>query len=89
MSHPLMQERHLHYYKRLKALQEAQDTRARNIYLRRKWLDSQKRSNYQNEYDRVRNALEHTATGGASKITMQARLKKLEELGAQAVSGIR
>jgi len=87
MNHPLMLERHLHYYKRLKALREAQDSKVESVHLRKSWLDTQKRTNYQNEYDRLRNSISHT-TSRSSRSYIEDRMKQLVKLGAMAIDGI-
>ena len=87
MNHPLMLERHLHYYKRLKAMHEAQDSKVRSIHLRKTWLNSQKICNYQNEHDRLRNSIAHTTTR-STRSAIEDRMKHLVKLGARAVDGI-
>ena len=47
-----------------------------------------KKINYQNEYDRIRGLISQNTVKGKSIATLDARKKRLEELGAIAVGGI-
>lgn len=88
MSHPLAAERRLHYYKRLKEQLDAHVTKARNIALRRRWLERQRVANYQNEHDRLLNLMSTSNLGATTKESMDQRIKKLEEFGAKDITGI-
>lgn len=78
-----------HYYKNLKQRLDAHNDKVSSINLRNKWLKTQKKANYQNEYDRIRNQLENTIfTSASSMHSMQKRKKELEHLGAKMIDTI-
>ncbi len=89
MSHPLALERRLHYYKQLQRQIDAHTTKAHSIALRKRWLERQRVANYQNEHDRLLNLMSTSNLGATTKESMAQRIKKLEELGAEAVNGIK
>ena len=80
----------LHYYKTLKDKLDAQATKASSIALRKRWLEKQKKMNYQNEYDRVRSEIARQTVfrGGTSLSSLKERKKTLESLGAIAIDSI-
>ena len=78
----------LHYFKTLKDKLDAHATKARSINLRKQWMDSQKKMNYTNEYNRIRSELEQSKLKGLTTDLLQKRKNKLKELGANIVDGI-
>ena len=51
------------------------------ISLRNKWQNQQVRTNYQNEYDRIRGILTNSVLPGVTKDSLNARVNKLKEMG--------
>ena len=51
------------------------------ISLRNKWQNQQVRTNYQNEYDRIRGVLTNSNLPGVTKDSLDARVKKLQAMG--------
>ena len=47
----------LNYYKQQRNIIKAHQTKAALISLRKDWLDKQNKTNYQQEYDRIRSIL--------------------------------
>ena len=80
----------LHYYKTLKDKLDAQATKASSIALRKRWLEKQKKMNYQNEYDRIRGEIQRQTVfrGGTSLGSLEKRKKDLEALGAVEIDSI-
>ena len=78
----------LHYFKALKDKLDAHATKSASITLRKRWIDSQKKMNYTNEYNRIRSELEQSKLKGLSTKSLQDRKDKLKELGANIVDGI-
>ena len=68
----------LHYWKLVKEKQEAHETKVKSAIFRRNLLESQKRINYQNEYDRLRAELARTILT-TPKITIEARIDQLKK----------
>ena len=87
MYNPLLEKR-LAYYQHMKHQLEARETKISSINLRKQWLQKQTTNNYQLEYDRIRNTMSHSTVPNTTIDTMKRRMKRLEELGAQAVDGI-
>lgn len=78
----------LHYFKNLQKQLDAHATKVASIRLRKEWLEKQKKTNYQNEYDRIRGMISENVVKGKSIASLDARKKRLEELGALAVGSI-
>ena len=78
----------LHYFKTLKDKLDAHATEARNNNLRKQWMDSQKKMNYTNEYNRIRSELEQSKLKGLTTELLQKRKDHLKKLGANIVDGI-
>ena len=64
-----------------KKLFDGKRAKASLISLRNKWQNQQVRTNYQNEYDRIRGILTNSALPGVTKDSLNQRVKKLEEMG--------
>lgn len=75
----------LNYYKRQRDIIKAHETKAALSRLRKEWLQKQIQTNYQNEYDRIRNILENGKLPGQTRAHLENRQKKLKELGLQAL----
>ena len=78
----------LHYFKNLQKQLDAQATKASSIALRKQWLNKQKKVNYQSEYDRIRNEIEHNNVKGLSVESLKKRRDDLAKLGAKVIDGI-
>ena len=70
----------LHHYKQLRLKLEAHNTKAESIQLRKKWLEAQKRANYQQEYDRIRGLLSQSILPPGTK-RLEEREVELKTLG--------
>ena len=73
----------LHYFKHLKNMMEAHETKAQSSHFRRRLLERQKITNYQNKLDRLRSALSHAELRGLTAGAFKARIEKLEKLTEQ------
>ena len=60
---------------------------AASINFRKNLLESQKRSNYMNEYDRLRGALASGLVKEPSKKYINERMGKLKELASESIHG--
>ena len=67
---------------------EARVSRRHSINLRNEWMHAKTVKNYQSEYDRIRNHLEHSTTPGITREQVIKRKKTLESLGAKAFDTI-
>jgi len=75
----------LNYYKRQRDIIKAHETKAALTRLRKEWLQKQIQTNYQNEYDRIRNILENGKLPGQTRAHLENRIKDLKKLGLQAL----
>ena len=78
----------LAYYKRVQSDIDARKTKASLIMLRRQWVEKQKITNYQNEYDRIRGILNTSVTGELTNDILNKRKVDLEKLGAKIIDQI-
>ena len=62
---------------------------AASIKFRKNVLKSQKRSNYMNEYDRLRGALASGLVKEPSKKYINERMGKLKELASESIHGVK
>ena len=74
----------LKYFAQVQKRLDAHQTKAESIALRKRWLDSQKRASYQNEYDRIRGILSQSIPPGAKRL--EEREAELKGLGVKGVS---
>ena len=74
-------ENQLNYYKRQRNIIKAHHTKASLISLRKDWLDRQTKTNYQNEYDRIRGILTNSVLPGVTKDSLDTRVKTLKAMG--------
>jgi len=86
--HPL-HEKQLAYFRHVKAELEARESKTKSISLRRDFLMKQKAKNYQNEHNRISNALHSNLVKDTTKKDIQDRIGKLRKLGASAVNNIK
>ena len=86
-AHPL-QEKQLAYFRHLQQQLEARETQTKSIYLRHQFLKRQNIKNYQNEHDRISNAMRASLVPDTTKRQLQERISDLQKLGARAVAGI-
>ena len=73
----------IHYWKRVKHMMEMHETKEKSIHFRKKMLEDQSKTNYQNELDKIRGALAHSVLSMASKHILERREKELQTLGAK------
>ena len=73
--YPNPQKYNLKYWERMQKLLDAKETRAQSLLLRHKWIERQKKMNYQNEYDRLRGELSHIPPG-LLKIAIERMMPK-------------
>ena len=79
----------IRHLKRKKDELEAHQTKAALITLRKKWIENQKRHNYNNEYERLIGILSNKAiTHSGNTEQLENRVKQLEQMGARAVTGL-
>ena len=78
----------LHYFKTWKDKLDAHATKARSINLRKQFIESQKKMNYTNEYNRIRSELEQSKLKGLTTELLQKRTDHLKKLGANIIDGI-
>lgn len=74
--------------KQLQKLLDAYKTRASLVEFRQNVLRTQKRNNYQLEYDRIRGELASSIVPNVTKAFLKERQKQLLKLGAQAINKI-
>jgi hypothetical protein len=69
----------LKFYKRQRNIIKAHQTKASLISLRKDWLDRQKASNYQNEYDRIRGILQNSSLPAVTIDSLNKRVDTLKK----------
>ena len=69
---------HLHYYKRLQKVLDAHKTKAESIALRKQWVEKQKSTQYQDEYDRIRGELSRSVVGRTEGSVEHLKARKHE-----------
>ena len=79
------------YYKELGNLPKIHQQRAESVALRKKWIEAQKRQNYENEYHRIRANLDTLSVFPftADRKRLKDRKKEGIELGAKATRGFK
>ena len=79
----------IRHFKRKKDELEAHQTKAALITLRKSFIESQKRHNYNNEYERLIDILSNKAIAHSGNTEqLENRVKQLEQMGARAVTGL-
>ena len=73
------------YFKRIKEMLEAHELKDKNINFRNKLMRDRKRASYQNEYDRLRGAIENTVVTSHTREIIEKRKDELIKLGATAL----
>jgi len=63
-------------------MMDLHETKEQSIHFRKKMLQDQIKTNYQNEFDRLRGALAHSVLSEQSMRTLENRVKALEKMGA-------
>ena len=71
---------HLDYYKQVKALMEAHQTRAKSIHFRNHALQRQKIANYQNEKERIDGEMNHNNNRGLGTRLLLRRRVELDRM---------
>ena len=64
-------------------MMELHELKDKSIHFRQKMLHDQIKTNYQNEFDKIRGALAHSVLSTQSKQTLERREKELEKMGAR------
>ena len=70
----------LQYWKRVKHLLEMNDLKEKSILFRKKLLDDAKKTNYTNEYNRIRGILAHSVVDQQTKQNIENRMNELSKL---------
>ena len=82
-------DKYINKFERKKKELEIHETRPALIKLRNSIIASQKKHNYNMEYERLIGILSNkTITHSANKAQLEGRMKNLEHLGSTAVTGI-
>lgn len=76
-------KQNLNYYKQLKDILEAHETKAKSIHFRRHALQRQKIANYQNEKERIMGEIAHTEQIGLSSRLLKRRKEELERMARE------
>ena len=74
------------YLTNLSKMMDARNTRLASIQFRKDALQAAVRSNYKNEYDRIRGLLAHSIIKGNSIEHLNKRKLELEKLGISALN---
>ena len=64
-------------------MMDLHETKEQSIHFRKKMLQDQINTNYQNEFDRLRGALAHSVLNEQSMKTLKNKVETLEKLGAK------
>ena len=70
----------LGYWKRVKNMLEAHELKQKSILFRKKLLDDAVKTNYKNEYDRIRGVLAHSTVNAQTKQNIEQRVNELSKL---------
>lgn len=73
----------------LHEIQRHRENQSASIKFRKNILESQKRANYMNEYDRLRGAITSGLVRETSTKYVNERLGKLKELASQSIHGVK
>ena len=76
-------KQNLNYYKQLKDVLEAHETKAKSIHFRRHALQRQKIANYQNEKERIMGEIAHNDTIGLTSRFLKRRKDELERMSRE------
>ena len=57
--YPYIRSYNTKYWEQLQKVMDASKTRAQSLELRKRWIQKQKKMNYQSEYDRLNGELSH------------------------------
>jgi len=71
----------LQYWKQIKHMMEMNELKEKSILFRKKLLDDSKKTNYTNEYDRIRGILAHSVVDAQTKQNIENRINELLKLG--------
>ena len=80
-SKELMHPESLFFYKNLQKVLDARKTKAASIHVRKQILESQRKLNYQLEYDRIRGVLSQSILKGVTVESLDRRQQELEIRG--------
>ena len=75
----------LDYRKRTKRMMEMHEIKQKSILFRKKLLEDMVKTNYQNEYERLRGNLAHSVVPEQTIEVMRKRMDDLVKLGAKAL----
>ena len=76
-------KQNLNYYKQLKNILEAHETKAKSIHFRRHALQRQKIANYQNEKEQIMGEISHSEQVGLSSRLLKRRKEELERMARE------
>ena len=76
-------KRNLNYYKQLKDIMEAHETKSKSIHFRRHALQRQKVANYQNEKERIMGEIAHNQQIGLTTAVLKRRKEELERMARE------
>ena len=76
-------KQNLNYYKQLKDILEAHETRAKSVNFKRNAMQMQKVANYQNEKERIMGEIPHNETIGLSSRLLKRRKEELARLSKE------
>ena len=71
----------LQYWKQIKHMMEMHELKDKSILFRKKLLDDAKKTNYTNEYNRIRGILAHSVVDQQTKQNIENRMTELSKLG--------
>ena len=73
----IMRPESMFFFKNLQRVLDANKTKAASIHMRKQILESQKKLNYQLEYDRIRGVLSQSVLRGSTIESLDRRKKEL------------
>lgn len=76
-----MNPKNLDYFKQMKDILEAHETKAKNILFRKNIIDNQKKINYENEMSRLMGELRKVNLDDKTKEALHTRINKIKDLG--------
>jgi hypothetical protein len=76
------QNRHVRQIEHMAKQWQARESKVANNAKRKEWMERQNNANYRNEYDRIRNYLEHSRIpfGNPARLKLAHRRHELERL---------
>ncbi len=75
-----IEAQHLRQLDHDKRITKAQQSKAKSLTLRRKWMERQVNANYRNEYDRIQGELSHNKLSSVDRKRLSEREETLYKL---------